>query len=249
MVYWCKGSDTERLDWFETINLAGAKLTDQEMRNAVYEGPWTAEAKRWFSRLGCPAYMIGKHFVSGSVNRQEYLEVALDWVSDGEINVYMAKHQKKEDINPMRLHYESVINWANATFVENNSDIRKELKSVNWGDLYRRFGKKKLSVKEIRNRVKELMRDDDVQKKSGIYEYVLSGSEKHLNIRAFRNDDKRNTYEKQDGICANKNCGKVCDTINEMEADHITPWSEGGKTILDNCQMLCKDCNRRKGAR
>ena len=90
------------------------------------------------------------------------------------------------------------------------------------------------------------MQDEEVTKKSGIYEYLLSGEEKHLNLRKFSDKIKRETYEAQNGICP------VCKghfEYQEMEGDHITPWHLGGKTTADNCRMLCKDCNRRKSGK
>ena len=236
MIYICEGTDKEKLDWFKIINIAGEKLTDQELRNAMYTGPWLYDAKRHFSKTGCPAYQIGEKLLNGSTIRQDYLETALKWISDKyncQIEDYMATHQHDDDSNELWIYYQSVINWVNTLF----PNYRKEMKGIDWGILYNKYKDK------MEEQIKELMMDDDVTKKSGIYTYLLSGEQKHLSIRAFTDNQKREAYERQNGICPN--CGNHFE-ITEMEADHITPWHEGGKTISDNCQMLCRECNRRK---
>ena len=250
-IYQCKGTASERLAWFEIINIAGEVLKPQEILNATYAGPWTAEAKKKFSKTGCPAYAIGSDFMNGTPIRQDYLETAIKWISNNDIKGYMGKNQHKTNADELWLYYQSVINWVNTTFVGNSSDIRKQMKGVAWGELYNEWKDKTPDSKEIQAKVAELMKDEDITKLAGIYYYVLDGKEKHLSIRAFKERDKQKAYDRQKGICANKkNCprkGKKCEP-NEMEADHITPWSKGGKTELDNCQMLCVDCNRQKGA-
>ncbi len=253
-IYVCEGPESERLEWFKIINMAGVELTKQEMRNAIYAGPWTAEAKIKFSKTGCPAYQIGHKFVPNGKSpiRQEYLELALKWISNDDIAEYMNQHAKDTDCNELWLYWENMIAWINATFIsDENEDYSNEMKNVAWGELFNKYGKKTLDAKKIQKRVAELFLDDDVQKYSGIYPYVLDGDERHLNIRLFDRRQKTQAYKKQKGICANKkNCprkGKKC-TPDEMHADHITPWSKNGKTISENCQMLCADCNRRKGA-
>ena len=252
-IYQCEGTDEERIDWFQVINIAGEILMDQEILNAIYAGPWTIEAKKIFSKRGCRAYDIGNAFMPSSkrVERQDYLETAIKWINNGKVKDYMAKHFEETNADELWLYFQSVMNWVQATFItEKEKDYRKEMKNVNWGELYNTYSKKKLDSKKIQARVSELFTDRDITKLSGIYPYVLSGLEKHLSIRAFEDSEKRKAYEKQKGICANKkNCprkGKKC-TLDEMHADHITPWSKGGKTLPENCQMLCADCNRRKG--
>jgi hypothetical protein len=245
MIYFCEGTDKERLDWFRIINIAGEKLTDQEIRNAVYTGPWLSDAKLKFSKTNCVAYLLandGGQLVSGSPIRQEYLETALSWINDGKIENYMAKHQHDKNADELWQYFQDVIAWVRNTF----TNYRKEMSSVQWGELYNQFKDKKLSTAKLEDEIAELMQDEDVTKKSGIYSYVLTRQEKHLSIRAFNDKMKREAYERQKGICAK--CKKHFE-ISEMEADHITPWHEGGKTTEENCQLLCKDDNRRKSGR
>lgn len=239
-VYICSGADSEKLKWFKTINIAGEKLTEQELRNAVYSGSWVADAKRYFSKNNCAAYGLASKYINGSPIRQDYLETAIDWISKGNIEVYMGNHQHDPTAIELWNYFSGVINWVKATF----SKYRKEMKGVAWGPLYDKFGKSPLNPKELEEKISKLMMDSDVQKKSGIYAYVLDGDERHLGIRLFDENTKREIYEKQQGICPL--CKKHFD-IEKMEADHITPWKEGGRTVAENCQMLCRECNRRKG--
>lgn len=239
-VYVCTGTDSEKLKWFKTINIAGEKLTNQELLNAVYAGPWLSDAKRHFSKSNCPAYQMGKDYVSGSPIRQDFLETALRWISEGNIEVYMGKHQKCPNANELWLYFQSVIAWVTATFPKK----RKEMKCVDWGELYNQYKDNPQDSAWLETEVARLMQDSDVTAKKGIYPYLLTGKEKHLNIRAFDDNMKREVYERQLGICPC--CGRHYE-IEEMHADHITPWSKGGRTIADNCQMLCADCNRKKG--
>ncbi|MBM2817994.1 MAG: hypothetical protein HW401_584 [Parcubacteria group bacterium] len=245
MIYFCEGTDKERLDWFRIINIAGEKLTDQELRNAVYTGPWLSDAKLKFSKSNCAAYLLandGGQLVSGSPIRQEYLETALSWINDGKIEDYMAKHQHDKNADELWQYFQDVIAWVRSTF----TNYRREMNSVQWGELYNKFKDKKLNAGKLETEIKELMQDEDVTKKSGIYPYVLAQQEKYLSIRAFTEKMKREAYEKQKGICVK--CKKHFE-IEEMEADHITPWHEGGKTIAENCQMLCKQDNRTKSGK
>jgi hypothetical protein len=239
MVYFCSGSDSERLEWFETINIAGEELTKQELRNAVYAGPWTADAKRHFSKRDCPAYGFASDYLKGSAIRQDYLETAIDWHSQGKIREYMSQHQQDENATPLWHYFQSVINWAKATF----PNYRKEMKGVEWGHLYNQFQGRPFDTDKLEKQVAKLMMDEDVTRKSGIYSYVLDEDERHLSIRAFSDNNKREAYERQKGICPK--CSKHF-ALDEMEADHITPWRLGGRTTAANCQMLCKEDNRRK---
>ncbi len=247
MIYYCEGNDKEKLDWFKIINIAGEKLTDQELRNAVYTGPWLSDAKLKFSKTNCAAYLLandGGQLMTGSPIRQEYLETAISWKHNEEIEKYMAKHQHDENANELWKYFQNVIEWVRKTF----PNYRKEMSGVNWGELYNEFKNKKLNPKKLEEEIKELMQDEDVTKKSGIYPYVLTRKEKYLSIRAFTPNMKREAYERQNGICPNckgENKKKKWE-IGEMEADHIDPWHDGGKTTAENCQMLCKECNRRK---
>lgn len=245
MVYVCEGTDKEKLDWFQVVNIAGERLYDQEIRNAVYTGEWLSEAKKYFSKTNCVAYQVGSDYIKGSPIRQVYLETALKWIADKdgiEIEDYMAEHQHDTNCSELWLYFQSVINWVQATFPE----YKKEMKGVDWGRLFNTYHEQTFDTKYFAERVNELLEDEDVTNKSGIFEYLLSGDEKHLNIRIFSTKMKREAYQRQDGICAV--CGKHF-KIGEMEADHITPWSEGGPTSSENCQVLCKDCNRRKSNR
>lgn len=246
MIYFCSGTDSEKLEWFKTINIAGEKLTDQELRNAVYHGSWVSDAKRYFSKTGCPAYGIGGDYLNGSAIRQDYLETAIGWISgdnsNESINNYMAKNQHEPNANELWLYFQSVINWVKAVF----PNYRKEMKGLDWGVLYNEFHKQKFDSARLEKEVATLMEDEDVTNKKGIYSYVLTGKEKYLNIRAFSKNQKREAFERQKGICPV--CGEKFE-LDEMEADHITPWHEGGKTSADNCQMLCKEDNRRKSGK
>jgi len=242
MIYICEGTDKEKLDWFKIINIAGEQLTAQELRNAIYTGEWLTEAKKYFSKRDCPAYAIASEYLNGSAIRQNYLETAISWIAarDGkEIEDYMAQHQHDTNCNEIWLYFQSVINWLKAVF----PTYRKEMKGLEWGEYYNKYSTSQYDPKQLEARIVQLMDDDDVTKYSGIYEYLLDGDEKHLSIRAFKPKEARGTYERQKGICPK--CKKHFE-IEDMQADHITPWSKGGKTIAENCQMLCADCNRRK---
>ncbi len=248
MIYICKGTDKEKLDWFKIINIAGEKLFEQELRNAIYTGEWLSNAKQYFSKNGCPAYQVAGKYMRGTAIRQDYLETVLKWISakdNEEIEDYMSKHQKDTNATELWLYFNSVMNWVKAIF----PNYRKEMQGLEWGILYNKYGNDKLDPKQLEERISELMQDDDITKRSGIYEYLLSGNEKHLNIRAFTDTMKRKVYEKQKGICpycVKEKRAKTKYEIEEMDADHIKPWSEGGKTEIQNCQMLCKEHNRRK---
>ena len=247
MIYLCEGTDKERIDWFTVINTYGEKVNEQEIRNAVYTGPWLSDAKLKFSKSNCAAYLLANdsgQLVSGSPIRQDYLETTLFWINDGKIEDYMAKHQHDKKAVELWQYFQDVIAWVRKTF----PNYRREMNSVQWGELYNEFKDKKHDSKKLEAEIKELMQDEDVTKKSGIYPYVLTGQERHLSIRAFTDKMKREAYERQNGICPfckGENKKKKWE-IEEMEADHITPWHEGGKTIAKNCQMLCKEHNRTK---
>lgn len=247
LVYFCEGNDKEKLDWFRIINIAGEKLTDQELRNATYTGPWLTHAKSVFSKSNCAAYLHAKDYVAGSPIRQELLETALKWISKDNIEEYMSTHQHSPNANELWTYFKNVIDWVRLTFPR----YRKEMKGVNWGELYDKFCNDSFDTNALEQEVSRLMLDDDVTNKKGIYPYVLTRKEKYLNIRAFTESQKRQAYERQQGICPfceHEHLSKTYYQIEEMEADHITPWIEGGKTSADNCQMLCKEHNRRKSS-
>ena len=247
MVYVCSGTESEKLEWFETINIAGEKLTPQELRNAVFTGSWVSDAKRYFSKTGCVAFNIGSDYLNGSPIRQEYLETAIGWIngddSNDGIKLYMAKHQHDPNATALWLYFQSVITWVNATFTNKR---KKFMKGIDWGFLYNKYKDVVYDTKAIEEETAKLIADDDVEKKSGIYAYILTRDERYLGIRTFTDSIKQKVYEKQKGHCII--CKKHFD-ISEMEGDHITPWHEGGKTIEINCQMLCKDDNRRKSGK
>lgn len=238
-VYICEGTDSEKLEWFRTVNIAGEKLTDQELRNAVYAGSFVSDAKRYFSKRDAVAADFADGYISGVPNRQEILQTALRWISEDNINHYMAQHQHDSNANSLWLYFQNVINWAKLLFPTK----RKELKTVDWGPLYKEYHENSYDATEFEKRIKTLMIDDDVNKKSGVYPYLFDGKEKHLNIRLFTQAMKTSAYERQNGICTN--CNQKF-SFKEMQADHITPWHLGGKTLSGNCQMLCAECNRRK---
>lgn len=241
-VYVCEGAEGEKLDWFKIINIAGEKLTHQELRNAIYTGYWLADAKRWFSRSSCPAYQIGEKYVDGSTIRQEFLEKALEWISRDKIEDYMSRHQHDTDAQELWQYFQEVIAWVERIFPKH----RKIMKGLDWGRFYNEHKDDKLNAAMLEQRIAEVIEDDEVNNKRGIYEYLLTGNEKTLNLRAFDEKTKVKIYEKQKGICpvCSKHYG-----IGEMEADHIISWSQGGKTAAENCQMLCKLDNRTKSGK
>jgi len=242
MIYLCSGTDSERLDWYRTINIAGEELLEQEIRNAVYAGPWVSDARKRFSKRGCPAFQIGKDYLKGSAIRQEYLERVIKWISNNNIEDYMGRYQNDENAKPLWEYFQSVIDWVKATFTE----YRSSMKGVEWGSLYNTYKDAELDPVKIEAEVEKLLDDEEVQRESGIYPYILTGEKRYLNLRAFDDRMKRRVHRKQNGICA------ICDEkfdISQMEADHITPWSEGGKTEEANCQMLCRKCNREKSSK
>lgn len=242
LIYFCEGNDKEIQDWFKIINIAGEKLTDQELRNAIYTGEWLIDAKRHFSKTSCPAYQIGEKYMNGSTIRQDYLETVLKWISAKDnkaIEDYMSEHQHDTDANELWMYYQDVLDWVKRLFPV----YRKEMKGLEWGLLFNEYKDQRYNSDKLELEVQRLMQDDDVSDKKGIYRYLITGKEKYLNIRTFSDSQKRESYERQKGICSN--CKEHFE-ITEMEADHITPWHVGGKTTADNCQMLCRECNRRK---
>lgn len=247
MVYFCEGTDLEKLEWFKTINIAGEQLTSQELRNAVYTGPWLTDAKLKFSKSNCVAYLLANKYVNGSPLRQEFLETAISWINSGNIEQYMAVHQHDPNANELWLYFKNVIDWVQLTFTK----YRKEMKGINWAVLYDDYHMNTYNTIDLENKIAKLFLDDDVTNKKGIYLYVLDGLEKHLNLRTFTDAQKLKVYTLQGGICPrcvslNKPTATKIWKIEEMEGDHIIPWHLGGKTDESNCQMLCKTCNREK---
>ena len=191
-VYFCTGSDKERLDWFRIINIAGEKLSDQELRNAIYTGQWLTDAKRYFSRTGCPASEVGNKYLNGKQIRQEFLESALKWISDSvglkSIEDYMAVHQHDPQAVDLWNYFTNVINWVKAVYPEYN----KVMKDIEWGLYYNKFSQNKYDPKEMTDAVHRLIDNDEIQSVKGIYEYLLDNDEKHLNLRQFSDKEIRN---------------------------------------------------------
>ena len=243
VIYICEGDDKEKLDWFQTINIAGEKLTAQEMRNAIFSCEWLNDAKKYFSKNGCPAKAEYGNYLKGSAIRQEYLETALKWIADYQGLENLEKYMDKQKLNKVQTaeelwnYFEKVFAWVEKIFPK----YRKEMKGLQCGIFYNKYGEK--FNESFEEKVADLMKDLEIQKKSGIYEYLLSGEEKHLNLRTFDDYIKSTIYEQQGGKCAI--CGKSFE-ISEMHADHKKAWSKGGKTVAENCQMLCVDCNLKK---
>jgi hypothetical protein len=245
MIYFCEGTDQERLDWFQIINIAGEKLTDQEIRNAVYTGTWLSDAKLKFSKRQCAAYLLANDngkLVTGDPNRQEYLETVLSWINNGNVREYMSIHQHEKDAEPLWTYFKSVIAWVRDTFTE----YRSEMSNVDWGTLYNANKDAPQNPSRLEQEIQRLMGDEDVTRKSGIYPYVLTRKERHLSIRAFTPNMKREAHTKQSGVCPK--CNKSF-PMESMEGDHIKLWSEGGRSVAKNCQMLCIDCHREKSSR
>lgn len=247
MVYICTGTDSEKLKWFETINIAGKPLFKQELRNAVYSGSWVSDAKRYFSKSGCPAYGIGSHYLKGSPIRQDYLETALSWMAKSDptkyrnsIESYMAAHQKAPNALALWLYFQSVITWIEAIFPIKR---QKLMKGLPWGEMYNKHKDEELDQNKLEQQIVALIDDDEVENKKGIYQYLLTGEEKYLSLRIFSDKQKQKAYQGQKGICPH--CKEHFE-LGGMEADHIIPWSQGGQTTDDNLQMLCMLCNRTK---
>lgn len=251
-IYVCEGEESEKLEWFQTINMKQKPLTEQEIRNAIYAGPFVTDAKKHFSKTNCGAYRLGKDLVNGTLNRQEFLEKALEWMADHETRQghrqsvvgYMAAHQHDPNANNLWSYFQTVLNWAITNF--DMKRFKKIMKGLNWAELYDKYGSETLDTTALGKRISELMRDSEIQRQSGIIPYLLTGDEHYLDLRAFPDDIKLAVWEQQEHKCAL--CGKEFD-FEFMEGDHIKPWREHGRTVVENCQMLCRECNRRKGAK
>ena len=248
MVYICEGSESEKLKWFEVVNIAGEKLTTQELRNSVYTGPWLFDAKRCFSKRNAPAKSLCDRYIVGDPNRQQLLEKALIGICEfqgiKDITEYMTAHQNDLDADELWQYFQDVIHWVEKIFPTYYSDM----KGLDWCHLYNVYSKNKYNSSIMISETKALHEDDEVQKTKGIYEYLLCKdfdpyAGRLLNLRAFEKRDKLSAYSKQNGICP---ICKMHFDFEEMEGDHIKPWSKGGRTIPENCQMLCRDCNSKK---
>jgi len=246
-VYICEGMEGEILEWFKTINIKGKELNNQELLNATHTGNWLTDAKKYFSKPNCAAKGLGEDYVSAILERQEFLETALNWINNGDAQGYMALHRNDENAKKLQDYFASVIEWIEKFF----TTYRREMKNVNWGELYNQFKDTKLDATKLEKEIVELMEDEEVGNQKGIYDYVLTRNERSLNLRAFDEKTKRRIYEKQKGICPKckgENKKKKW-KFEEMEGDHKKLWSEGGKTIPENCQMLCKADHREKSGK
>jgi hypothetical protein len=249
LVYICEGTETERLSWFNIVNTGGVILNAQELRNACYTGTWLTCAKRRFSKadgVGIKGMQHkGKPLMKGAPNRQEVLETVLHWYGDSKgkegkkedvVSSIMGDCKAFEDSEGLWEYFKDVMNWVKATFPK----YRKEMNGLQWGLLYNQYKHCELDPIEIEGSISALMADEEVTKKSGVYEFVLSGDTKHLSLRAFSDNQKREVFEKQKGVCP------ICEgtfALEAMQGDHIVPWSKGGKSTTDNLQMLCRKCN------
>lgn len=257
-IYVCEGTESEIKEWFKTINIAGIPLNEQELSNAIHSGIFVTKAKEEFSNSQNANIQKWGAYISGNVNRQDYLRTALDWVSKGNIDDYMSQHRNDDNINELKTYFNSVIDWISSVF----PDVDDTMRGLEWGRLYELFHKNAYNPQEVSDKVSSYLEDFYVKDKKGIYEYVLSGcvDKKLLNIRVFDEVTKKSVYAKQTNEAKGKNesncplCAMGSDNnknriwkLNEMDADHVTAWSNGGATDVSNCQMLCKTHNRAKG--
>ena len=251
-IYVCEGEASEKLEWFKTINIAGKPLNEQEINNAVYAGPFVSDAKKHFSKSNSGAARLGKDLVNGTPIRQDFLKKALEWMAEHETRNghsqtavgYMAEHQHDPNANNLWSYFQMVLNWAITNF--DMKRFKKIMKGLDWAWLYDTYGSDTLDTVALGKRISELIRDSEIQRPSGIIPYVLTGDERHLDLRAFPEDIKLAVWEKQNHICPV--CKRELD-IEFMEGDHIIPWSKGGRTVAENCQMLCRECNRHKSGK
>ena len=247
-VYVCSGTEREKLEWFERINVIGVPLTKQELRNASYTGPWLSSAKSYFSKDGAAVDKYNT-YMGGQKNRQEWLETAIEWASHekyGEVEVeqYMADHQQDENADELWKYYFRVMNWVEGIFKK----YRSTMKGIDWGIIYNNHKEQYLTLNpdDVEKEVSFLMEHPDIKAKKGIYQYIFDRDERHLSLRVFDEKTKREVYEKQDGKCTM--CGEEF-SYEEMHGDHIVPFSKGGLTVPENCMMLCAKDNWAKSNR
>lgn len=248
IVYVCEGTESEKLEWFRIINIAGEVLNNQELLNATYTGSWISDAKKYFSKKRSVAVSFSSEYLKGNSVRQDYLEKALTWIADRDgcdsVKAYMARHQHDHDANELWLYFQTVINWAKTLFPVPRKGLTD---AQEWGLLYNKYKDFSYNSNLLEADIKRLLLDDDVTKKSGIIPYLLSprmtSDEKNLSIRAFTESQKLSAYERQQHKCA---CCHQEFAFEEMQGDHIIPWSQGGKTKEENLQMLCQKCNNDK---
>lgn len=258
LIYECEGTESEIKEWFRTINIAGVPLNSQELLNAVYSGPFVTLGKEEFSNSKNSNIQKWSAYISGSANRQDFLERALQWVSKENVSEYMSRHRFDNNITELKDYFNSVIDWVSTVF----TDVESEMKGIEWGRLYETYRKKPYNSKTVSAEVKRLYADPYVKSRKGIFEYVLGGSTdtKLLEVRVFDDATKKSVYAKSTEEAEKKNisncplCALGHDSnktkiwkLTEMDADHVTAWSKGGATDVKNCQMLCKTHNRAKG--
>ena len=260
LIYECEGTESEIKEWFKTINIVGVPLNDQELLNAVYSGPFVTLAKAEFSNSQNANVQKWSAYIKGSANRQDFLERALDWVSQGNVGDYMSRHRYDNNINELKTYFNTVIDWVSSVFI----DVESEMRGLEWGRLYETYHKQSYDPKKVSAEVHKLYADPYIKNRRGIFEYILGGSvdTKLLEVRVFDEATKKAVYEKQTAkakekgesncpLCAlghDANKSKIW-SFNEMDADHVSAWSKGGKSDMKNCQMLCKTHNRAKGNR
>ena len=260
LIYECEGEESEIKDWFKTINIAGIPLRNQELLNAVYSGSFVTLAREEFSNRQNANIQKWGAYISGSANRQDFLERALEWVSKGNIEGYMTLHRHDKNITELKKYFNSVIDWVSSVF----TDVESEMRGLEWGRLYEEYHKKAYSPAKVSAEVRKLYGDPYIKNRKGIFEYILGGSvdTKLLDVRIFDETIKRAVYAKQTSEAETKeksNCphcaighdankSKIW-SFGEMEADHVSAWIKGGATSAKNCQMLCKTHNRAKGNR
>lgn len=258
LIYECEGTESEIKEWFRTINIAGVPLNSQELLNAVYSGPFVTLGKEEFSNSKNSNIQKWSAYISGSANRQDFLERALQWVSKENVSEYMSRHRFDNNITELKDYFNSVIDWVSTIF----TDVESEMKGLEWGRLYETYRKKPYNSKTVSNEVKRLYADPYIKSRKGIFEFILGGSTdtKLLEVRVFDEATKKSVYTRQTeeaekkgisncSLCAighDSNKTKIW-KIAEMDADHVTAWSKGGATDIKNCEMLCKTHNRAKG--
>ncbi len=259
-IYECEGEETEIKQWFKTINIAGVPLNEQELLNAIYSGPFVTLGKAEFSNSQNANIQKWSAFIRGSANRQDFLERALDWVSQGNISDYMSKHRKDKNIKELKTYFNTVIDWIESVF----PDAESEMCGLEWGRLYEEYHTKAYNPAKVLADVQKLYCDSYVKNRRGIYEYILGGSKdtKLLDVRVFDEATKKSVFATQSKKAESKDesncplCALGHDAnktkiwkLAEMDADHVAAWSKGGATNVKNCEMLCKTHNRAKGNR
>lgn len=257
-IYVCAGEESEIKAWFKTINIVGKPLNEQEIANATHSGPFVTKAREEFSNSQNTNVQKWSAYIKGDVKRQDYLRTALEWVSQNHIDEYMSQHRYDNNINELKSYFTSVIDWVSSVF----SDVENEMCGLPWGEYYEKYHTTSYNPQDVSKKLQELYADYYVKNRKGVYEYILGGcvDTKLLDVRLFDDVTKKSKYREQTNdaeskgisncpLCAigNDNNSKRIYKLNEMDADHVTAWSNGGATDISNCTMLCKTHNRAKG--